>query len=339
MLAPSVDELPETDQALFVPASTRDRGRVLAALAERGDGGPKLVLLPGPTRAGKPGGRRPRPRLDVSEGAPHSTVLRLRGDLLAGVESGAVTRLRVATAIEVEVLDANNVVAILPGAGTADAPELADEVVVLSAHLDHLGADPLAPEGTDAIYNGADDDASGVAAVIEVAEALGLGERPARTMVALLATGEEKGLLGTFEYIRDPVRPLSETVCNLNFEMLGRPDELAGGSGKMWLTGYELTTLGPAWAELGIQLTPDPRPEQRFFQRSDNYAFVMEGIVAQTVSSFDLHDDYHQVTDEWWTLDYDHMAAAVTLAAEAARTLASGAVTPAWLEGKQPATR
>ena len=341
VVAPAVDSMPVTDQALFVPASTRERGAVLDELSARGDEAPALVILPGPSSAGRPGGRLPSPRLAVDSGGASFPVLRARGDLLERIEAGAVERLSVILDVERAELPAHNVVAILPGAGTPERPELADEVVVLSAHLDHIGTSRADADDPDAdlIYNGADDDASGVASVIEVAEALALGPRPARTFVSLLATGEERGLLGTREYLRRPARPLAETVFNLNFEMLGRPDALVGGPGHMWLTGFELTTLGPRCAELGIALTPDPRPEQRFFQRSDNYAFVMEGIAAQTLSSYDLHDDYHTVRDEWWTLDYEHMEAALTVAAQAAALLGSGELTPAWIEGMQPETR
>ncbi|QDU68358.1 M28 family peptidase [Engelhardtia mirabilis] len=339
VVAEDLDSIPFTDQALFVPASTSERASVLAELAARGDDAPALVILPGPSSPGRPGGRLPSPRMEVETGGAIFPVLRARGEFLGRIEAGTVGKLAIALEAERVELSSHNVVAILPGAGSEAHPELAGEVIVLSAHLDHIGTTQSDDPEADLVYNGADDDASGVAAVIEVAEALALGPRPARTFVALLATGEERGLLGTREYLRRPARPLAETIYNLNFEMLGRPDALVGGPGHMWFTGYELTNVGPLCAELGVELTPDPRPEQRFFQRSDNYAFVMEGIVAQTLSSFDLHDDYHQVTDEWWTVDYDHMEQAVTVSAKAAALLGSGAVTPAWNEGMQPAQR
>ncbi len=86
-------------------------------------------------------------------------------------------------------------------------------------------------------------------------------------------------------------------------------------------------------------MTPDVRPEQNFFQRSDNYAFAVRGIVGQTFSSYNMHADYHRVTDEAETLDYDHMQAAVRSAFAAARLLTHGALAPEWLPGGQPEER
>jgi Zn-dependent M28 family amino/carboxypeptidase len=125
-------------------------------------------------------------------------------------------------------------------------------------------------------------------------------------------------------------------VCNLNFEMIGRPDKLAGGPGKLWLTGDERSSLGAAFRELGLAIVADPRPAERFFERSDNIAFARRGIVAQTLSSYDLHADYHHVTDEADKLDYAHMEAAIRASFEAARALADGRIEPKWLEGGDP---
>jgi Zn-dependent M28 family amino/carboxypeptidase len=225
------------------------------------------------------------------------------------------------------------------GRGTTEHPELADEVIVVSAHFDHIGVDSDAEPAADAIHNGADDDASGTAAVLEIAAALAAGEPPARTVVFLLATGEEVGLLGTEAYLDAPAEPLERTVLNLNFEMIGRPDALVGGSGRLWLTGYELSNLGPALAEAGLAIAPDGRPEQNFFRRSDNYAFVRRGVVGQTLSTYDLHEDYHHPSDEANTLDYQHMEQCVRSAFQAVRLVASGALTPAWVEGADPASR
>jgi Zn-dependent M28 family amino/carboxypeptidase len=177
--------------------------------------------------------------------------------------------------------------------------------------------------------------------VLEIARALAADARanpdvPARTQVFLLVTGEEMGLLGTDHYLENPVRPLAETVCNLNFEMIGRPDDAVGGAGRLWLTGFERTSLGEAFRAAGLALMPDPRLDQHFFERSDNYAFAKRGIVAQTLSSYAMHEDYHRVTDEADTLDYAHLEAAVRAAFLGARALANGEVTPAWKPGGRP---
>jgi Zn-dependent M28 family amino/carboxypeptidase len=174
--------------------------------------------------------------------------------------------------------------------------------------------------------------------VLELAQAFAADEPPARTLLFLLASGEEKGLIGTRYYLDHPSVPLDQTVANLNFEMIGRPDELIG-PGKLWLTGFERTTLGAAFREAGFDVVADERPEQNFFQRSDNYAFAVLGIVGQTLSSYNLHEDYHNVTDEADTLDYEHMQAATRSAYAAARLLSQGEISPEWLPGGKPEAR
>jgi hypothetical protein len=117
--------------------------------------------------------------------------------------------------------------------------------------------------------------------------------------------------------------------------MIGRPDSLAGGAGKGWLTGYDRSTMGTELAASGIPIVADPRPDQHFFERSDNIAFARRGIVAHTLSSFNLHSDYHQPSDEVSKVDAKHMATLINAAARAVRLLSDGPV-PAWKPGGQP---
>lgn len=224
-----------------------------------------------------------------------------------------------------------NVAGILVGSD----PALRDEVIIIDAHYDHLGIAPAAVNG-DSIFNGADDDASGVVTVMEVARMLAHSPaRPKRTIVFLATTGEERGLLGTRWYIDHPVRPLERTVANLEIEMIGRPDSLAGGAGKAWLTGYNRSTMGQILRDNGIPLVADPRPDQQFFERSDNIAFARRGIPAHTISSFNMHTDYHRVTDEARLADPGHMAAVINATARATRLLADG-TPPQWVPGGRP---
>jgi len=224
------------------------------------------------------------------------------------------------------LMDAVNVVGVIPGSD----PEVADQAVVIGAHFDHLGIGP--PVDGDSIYNGADDDGTGTVAVLEIARDLASGPRPRRTVVVLLSTAEESGLLGTRWYIRNPTIPLERTVADFQIEMIGRPDSLAGGFGRGWLTGYERTTMGDELARAGSPIVPDPRPEMRFFFRSDNLPFAMESIPAHTLSSYNMHSDYHQPSDEVDAVDFAHMAALVDAAVDAVRFLADGP-TPRWKEG------
>jgi hypothetical protein len=218
-----------------------------------------------------------------------------------------------------------NVVGIIPGSD----PELREEAVVLGAHYDHVGVGP--PVDGDSIYNGADDDASGTVAVLEIARSLAAAP-PRRSVVILLSAAEEQGLLGTRWYLENPAVSLERTVADFQIEMIGRPDSLAGGPGHGWLTGYGRTTMGAQLAEAGSPIVPDPRPEMRFFFRSDNLPFAEAGIPAHTLSSYGLHEDYHQPSDEVERIDFAHLTALVDAAEEAVRLLADGA-TPAWTEG------
>ncbi len=225
----------------------------------------------------------------------------------------------------------SNIIGIIRGSD----PELANQAIVLGAHYDHLGiGSPIldSEDVPDSIYNGADDNGSGTAAVLEIARELIQGRTPLRTIVFLLSTGEEFGLLGTRYYIANPVIPLHQTVADLQIEMIGRVDDAAGGLGKAWLTGYERTTLWDQLAASKSHIVPDPRPDEDFFFRSDNVAFAVLGIPAHTMSSFGLHPDYHQPSDELDLIDFEHMSAVVDAAVELVRILADGPITD-WKEG------
>jgi hypothetical protein len=325
--------------ALFLDGSMSERRAWLGASKGAGFG---LIVVPGSSKPGASADDEPPRARSLSGDAARvqTATVRAHGKLLERLRAGEVREIALACQARFEEEPAFNVVGRIGGAGTADEPALAEECVVFSAHYDHIGhreASESAAEGADTIFNGADDDASGCAAVIEIAEAFGASKaKPARTLVFLLATGEEIGLVGTNFYIEHPVVPLERTVCNLNFEMIGRPDALAGGAGTLWLTGYDLSNLGPELARLGLAIVADQRPDQHFFERSDNYAFAVRGVVAQTLSSYDLHSDYHRASDEADKLDFAHMEACVRAAFAASQALADGRIDPAWLEGKSP---
>ena len=211
-----------------------------------------------------------------------------------------------------------NVLGVLRGSD----PALASEVVVIGAHFDHVGI--RSAVNGDSIANGADDDASGTVAVIEAARIIAAGPRPKRTIVFAAFTGEESGILGGRWYLQHPIVPLDRHVADLEVEMIGRPDTAAGGPGKAWLTGFERSTMGPTLAAAGLPVIADPRPAQRFFERSDNIAFARLGIVAHTLSSFGLHAEYHTVNDEVELVDFAHMTEMVNLTARAVRLIADG---------------
>ena len=232
-----------------------------------------------------------------------------------------------------EVAEANttwNVIGILRGSD----PAVANEAIVLSAHLDHLGVNESLTG--DKIFNGADDDASGCVAVLELARALGAGKRPRRTIYFVGFGSEERGGYGSRHFLDNPPVPLTQIIANLNFEMLGRPDPKVGAD-KLWLTGYERSNLGPELAKQGASLVADPHPEQNFFRRSDNYGFALRGVIAQTVSSYGLHTDYHRVTDEVIRVDFPFMTRAISSMVKPVQWLANSTFRPEWLPGQAPA--
>lgn len=196
-----------------------------------------------------------------------------------------------------------NVIGVIRGSD----PELSKEAIIFSAHLDHLGAGGT---GEDTIYNGADDDASGVTAVLTLADAYGaLKVKPKRSVIFLTFWGEERGLLGSREFVEDSPWPLENVVANINIEMIGRPEE--GARNKTWMTGWTESNLGSlvntGSRRVGVETFEHPQFSAQLYRASDNWAFVQKGVVAHSFSAGSLHQDYHQVTDEWQKLDLPHM--------------------------------
>lgn len=221
---------------------------------------------------------------------------------------------------------------------TGRAPAAAGDVILLTAHLDHLGNRVPAggaAAGADTIFNGADDDASGSIAVLELAEAMAAGKRPRRTIIFAWFGSEESGGAGASHFIDRPPVPLERIVANLEFEMIGRPDK-AVPAHTLWLTGYERSTLGPALARRGAKIVADPHPDQDFFSRSDNIQLARRGVIAQTVSSFGLHTDYHRPSDAAGTIDFAHMTDSIRSMLAPVLWLANSKFKPEWLPGKKP---
>lgn len=203
--------------------------------------------------------------------------------LAAAVEGKPLPRFALATSIAAKVgftedtRESDNVVGILPGSD----PTLAKEYVVLSAHLDHLGAGE--PIGGDAIYNGAMDNAAGIATLIETARVLAESKpRPRRSIVFLAVTGEEKGLLGSRYYAAHPTVAREAIVANVNVDMFSPLFPLKS----VIALGLDESDLGAnlrrAAEAMKVEVLPDPEPERNGFVRSDQYSFIRRGIPAIT---------------------------------------------------------
>lgn len=215
---------------------------------------------------------------------------------------------------EVKRVEAPNVAAIYPGKD----PALKDEYVVYSAHWDHLGIGEANKNG-DKIYNGALDNATGVAAVMAIAEAytkLPASQQPKRSILFLLPTAEEQGLLGAEWYTRHPLVPLAKTAANVNLDsmnILGRTNDFVP-------LGAERSSLEAVVQEVakarGMRVSPDSRPEQGSFYRSDHFPFAKAGVPSISLKEgddfighpadwgrqqFEAYNkaNYHQPSDEY----------------------------------------
>jgi hypothetical protein len=223
-----------------------------------------------------------------------------------------------------------NVVGMLPGGD----PKLSKEYLLLSAHYDHLGTRSGAPG--DAIYNGADDNASGTAAVLSLAAAFSKRSVALpRSLVFVAFCAEEVGLVGSEAYVAKPLVPLESTIAVVNLEMIGRPDDI--GPGRAWITGFQYSELGEIFAAagqaVGFEFYRHPQLGDRLFGASDNLPFAKAGIVAHSISAGSLHPDYHKPSDEVQRLDHANMAATVQAVFAGIRELATRPEPPRWKEG------
>ncbi len=216
-----------------------------------------------------------------------------------------------------------NVVGLIRGTD----PELAKEAILYSAHLDHLGSRPGVGDG---IFNGADDDATGVTAVVTLADAFGATPKPKRTLIFMTFWGEESGLLGSKQFVATPSWPLEKIVANVNIEMIGRPEP--GANGKIWMTGWTESNLGllmqQAANPFGVEIFEHPKFSAQLYRASDNFSFVDKGVIAHSFSAGSLHSDYHQPDDEWERLEIPHMTRVIQGLFMGSLPLSNGEVTP-----------
>ncbi|CAM2007325.1 M20/M25/M40 family metallo-hydrolase [Acanthopleuribacter pedis] len=239
-------------------------------------------------------------------------------------------------------LSARNVMAMLEGSD----PKLKDEWIMLSAHYDHVGTKPEG-EG-DLIFNGADDNASGVAVCLAVGEVLAKmkkeGRGPKRSVVIIGWAAEELGLFGSGHFAKNPLLPLEKMVVNLNFEMVGHTKKL--GKKKLWLTGgpySDLHKIVIAKAkDAGWEYVDAPFPKLNLFVRSDNIRFAMlesdrekrtaVGIPAHSFSTWGGGEHYHQVHDNPEHLDIENMTELAGIMTAITRQVADQKAWIQWLE-------
>ena len=249
-------------------------------------------------------------------------------------------------AVDVQRIISKNVVGLVPG---AKRPE---EMVIYSGHWDHLGVGLPDAKG-DTIYNGAVDNADGIATMIEIGRAFAHGPQPDRSVLFLAVTAEEKGLLGSEYYSANPLYPLAKTVANINMDALSPagPAKNFTSSGDAASTLQdELVAVGKAQ---GRYYSPDPRPEAGIFFRSDHFPFAKRGVPAisfgsgddlvnggtaagQAFSKLYTAERYHQPADEYdpsWNLE--GMAQDGQLMLDLGRKLANSTDWPEWKAGSE----
>ena len=248
-------------------------------------------------------------------------------DRLVTEKDGAVATLTVHT-VPTRPRKTSNAVGYLPGTDEASG------TILISAHLDHLGV-VSTPVNGDAIYNGANDDASGTTAVMELAHAVAAGPRAKRSILFVCYGSEEAGGLGSQFFGKHSPVLLSQLVTNIEFEMIGSQDPKMP-KGVLLFTGWERSDLGPTLRDHGAKIGPDPYPEEHFFQRSDNYSLALEGVVAHTAAGWGTPPTYHQPNDDLAHLDLDFMTSAIQSFIEPIRWLAESDFRPQWNAGGQP---
>jgi Zn-dependent M28 family amino/carboxypeptidase len=224
-----------------------------------------------------------------------------------------------------------NVVGVLRGSD----PTLKAQYLMFSAHMDHLG---VCAKNGDTICNGADDDASGTATVLELARIFSSGPRPKRSVVFVTFGSEELGLLGSRGMAAEPPFPLSSVVAEIEFEQTALPEAKVGGK-EFWMTGSQLSDLRTLLVQHGSQLADDPFPGNPFFRASDNYSFAEKGVVAHTMSGAAEFPDYHQPGDEAQKLNYDFLANSLQAVLPGLEWLANNAEQPEYAAGKNPAEK
>jgi len=250
------------------------------------------------------------------------------------------TRLDAVVRTEVKTVESVNVAAMIEGSD----PKLKGEVVVLSAHLDHIGVTP--PVNGDGINNGALDNAGGIATTLEVARTFQLaGKAPRRSVLFLAVTGEEKGLLGAEYFARNPTVPASALVADVNLDMpiltYDFTDVVAFGAERSSLAGAVRNAAGRE----GVALSPDPLPEEGLFTRSDHFRFVEVGVPSTfLMTGFQnggeakfrgfLANCYHKPCDDLSQgIDWKAGAKFARINYEIAREIADADARPLWNKG------
>lgn len=254
----------------------------------------------------------PKMAWDIIGGKRKDTLASLKKTI---AETGKPQHFSIGKKLAVAISNGTQEVSAENVLGYVEGSDLKEEVIIVTAHYDHLG------KNGKTVFNGADDDGSGTVAVIEMAKAFAKakkqGNGPRRSILFMAVSGEEKGLLGSDYYVKNPVYPLKKTVCNLNIDMIGRLDtQHENNPNYVYIIGSDKlsTALHKAgenanklYTHLDLDYTyNDEKDKNRYYYRSDHYNFAKNKI--PVIFYFcGVHPDYHKETDEVEKIDFNKM--------------------------------
>ncbi|HAY15309.1 MAG TPA: M20/M25/M40 family metallo-hydrolase, partial [Fimbriimonadaceae bacterium] len=312
----------------------RAEGAAGVIMLDRRAGSPNWTQRRNRSEAGQMRPGRPQPGVPtLSLGPAGATALLSGSGLNADALMGATVapellktkafRAEVSASVQVDTQESvsHNVCGLIPGTD----PTLKAETVILGAHYDHIGMREV-PAGQDGIFNGADDDGSGTVALLNIAEAIAKNPvQPKRSVLFLWFTGEERGLLGSREFVANPTVDLSKAAAMFNIDMIGRSKETSSDipanenlarKGQVYLIGPNvfspalsalMNRVNNSYQKLNLdQRYDDPNDPNRFWARSDHYPFAEVGIPAAFFFS-GVHEDYHQLSDHVEKIDFEQL--------------------------------
>jgi hypothetical protein len=263
-----------------------------------------------------------------------SQMNKTENNVIFVVSASPLTTYIITAKHEITEMPLANIVGCIPGKTKPN------EYVIFSGHYDHLGIISKDRAGNvllDSIFNGANDDASGITAIIMLARYFKAINNNERTLLFVAFTAEEIGMYGS-QYFSKQLNP-AEVIAMFNIEMIGT--ESKWGRNSAYITGFDKTDMGTLMqtnlAGTAFNFYPDPYPQQQLFFRSDNATLARAGVPAHTISTskMDAEPNYHKASDEVSTLDLENMTAIIQSIAISAKGFVSGSQTPTRVDGKK----
>jgi hypothetical protein len=301
-----------------------------ATFAARRAGAAGLILVLDSAQAVAPVAEASAGMDHASKGVPTALVSAAAARRLVP-DSTAASGITLVIPVRTDTALVPYVVGVLPGRD----PRLRNEYVVMSAHLDHLGV-RTPPDRGDSIYNGADDNASGVAAVLEAARAFGqLPRRPRRSVIFFTPTAEEICICGSEHFTRQPPVPIGAIVADVNLDGIGRSwqaDTVSAVGSPYSTLGRTVRAMARSHPRLALTVVDNQWPDRQYFATSDQIWFARRGVPSIFLSSSGPDEHYHRASDEVRTIEADFTARIARLGAWLVQAVAEEEARPRWDE-------